>query len=195
MPSAENCLSLRDDGGKANGRRMSAERSRMLKLKELLSTESAKLHDIEGLVDVWKKACPPNPTSPIDARTTPTNPQEANAQFLEKLYQESRKYSPADPLRGWLSAPRLNHALAQCEAGGVSLRDVANRQTLLPRATRVCLRLLQWICDVATQMKRTIIARHPRFSCASRIAWEISEEHSRALPLRLAMHKAQKTHV
>lgn len=133
----------------------------------------------------------PNPALPIDARALPTSPQEANAQALERLYRDMQKGSP-DPLQGWLSARRLNRVLAQCEEAGVSLPEVANRKTLLPRAAIVCLRLLQWISDAATRIQQTIIARFPRYQAAARIAWEISGEHARALPLRRAMYKAER---
>jgi hypothetical protein len=118
-------------------------------------------------------------------RDVPTNLQEAIRSALEMLYQGKQK-----EFLDWSKVPRSDRALALCEREGVSLREIANPEILLPRAARYVLRLSRLLRDAASRIEQATSKHSERYYTALLVSSEISAEN-----LRLATSVLAKSEV
>src|SRR5262245_21265803 len=98
------------------------------------------------------------PLRPTENPAHSTNRQASNEQHLETIRSDTEKAA-----LDWLRTPRSSYLLARCEAAGVTPQQVANPETLLPRAARVCLRLSRWLYGVALRVQKATVKDSTRY--------------------------------
>ena len=122
-------------------------------------------------------------------RAASTSEQEATQRLLEILRQGKRK----EILR-WLRTPRSTVALCKCEASGLTPHQVANPETLLPRATRLFLWLAEWFRRTGYRIGKARAKRFADYDAALAIAQGIEVENQTFLQRVAAMQQARQNH-
>ena len=95
------------------------------------------------------------------ARALSTSQSEANELLLEMIRQGNRT-----AILLWLQTPQSSALLSKCEAAKVTPFQVANPETLLPRAAIACLRLSEWLQLLARRFGQDKAKYSARFSAA-----------------------------